>query len=331
MFEVDREGRCTRPQIARKRRRKRSPRKPLHWNSSFLSNFLLRLFENLGTMRGQVEHYLNSGGEFRWASACSGSECPHWIFQALLSVGAKMLFYHAYSAEISARKRQWILDNARPSVLFGHIFDITRAQAFCHATGVEVASSRAFRYATDLFIAGFSCKTVSALNPDNETRHKTITDFHGSTGLTWWGVVLALEQTRPASFILENVEGLMRHGLHLLVEAKLIALGYIVVWRLCNSTECGIPQNRPRIWFVGWRGTLVKDGISFKNRMAETMANLFQQHPMMNVEEFLFPEDHDAILNDVNACAPKCSRGSPGGKWVAKDTEMRAKKGGHRN
>lgn len=321
-------GRVPRHLVARKRRRRSSPRRPLRWDSKFLLNFILRLFENLGTLRLHLEDYLAGDGEFRWASACSGSESPHWVFKALASVGAQISFHQTYAAEMSKPKRQWILDHAHPSALFGCIFDITRAHAHCYATGdSNLDVSALCHFLQDLFIAGFSCKTVSALNPDAETRKSSITSFHGTTGLTWWGVVLVLQMQQPRSFILENVEGLMRHGLHLIIEAKLVALGYIVVWKLCNSLECGMPQSRPRIWFCGWKASLISAPERFKLHMTEVMAKLFHDHPVTDVEEFLMPEDHPHLMEfDASAStARKTSR--KGTKWIEKDQVLRSKKG----
>ena len=139
---------------------------------------------------------------------------------------------------------------------------------------------------TDMFLAGFSCKSVSALSNDDEQRRASISDYCGTTGLTFWGVVMVLSMTKPATFVLENVEGLMRHNLHLLVVDQLVSLGYVVLWRLCDAKELGFPHHRPRIWFVGWRADSVPCISSFQRRMAVVMEALFVEHPHMDLEQF---------------------------------------------
>ena len=88
----------------------------------------------------------------------------------------------------------------------------------------------------------------------------------------------------------------MRHDLHLDSLEKLRSLGYCVIWRLCDSLELGIPQPRPRVWFCGWLKSPIPDVTSFGARVQSAMASLFHDHPMMDIDEFLLPEDHDGLL-----------------------------------
>ena len=110
---------------------------------------------------------------------------------------------------------------------------------------------------------------------------------------------MVIQETSPKSVILENVEVLMRHGSHLLVVAKLKSLGYIVIWRLCDSLECGMPQHRPRIWICGWLCSLFRHPDYFESRMREVLDALFADHPLMDVEAFLLSEDHPDLMDEA--------------------------------
>ena len=90
----------------------------------------------------------------------------------------------------------------------------------------------------------------------------------------------------------------MRHNLHLLVVENLISLGYVFLWRLCDAKHLGFPQHRPRIWFIGWRADLVPCISSFQRRMTVAMEDLFVDHPPMDLEQFLFREDHPVLFED---------------------------------
>ncbi|PGR00843.1 DNA (cytosine-5-)-methyltransferase, partial [Bacillus cereus] len=80
-----------------------------------------------------------------------------------------------------------------------------------------------------------------------------------------------IERTRPKAFLLENVEGLIRHKkgdtFKTILETLVIELDYKVIGVekgengeliydprsfLLNSRNFGVPQNRPRIYIVGF-------------------------------------------------------------------------------
>lgn len=81
---------------------------------------------------------------------------------------------------------------------------------------------------------------------------------------------------KPKYFVMENVEGLLSykfksikgidneiyedvHPQEVIVKEAL-KLGYMVKWRLLNAKNFGVPQNRPRIIFLGHKIRKYKDG-----------------------------------------------------------------------
>ena len=63
-----------------------------------------------------------------------------------------------------------------------------------------------------------------------------------------------LRAKKPQGFILENVEGLVNHDggrtLNVII-SKLLDLGYKVEYKVLNSSQFGVPQERKRIYIVG--------------------------------------------------------------------------------
>ena len=59
-----------------------------------------------------------AAGQWRWGTACSGSESPHWAYNALESVlseaGVSGAFKHMFSAELEPEKRRWICFSHEP-------------------------------------------------------------------------------------------------------------------------------------------------------------------------------------------------------------------------
>lgn len=110
----------------------------------------------------------------------------------------------------------------------------------------------------DLMIAGFPCQSFSIIG-----QRKGICD---SRGQIIFGLIKIMKAKNLKYFILENVKGLLNHGSGESMKIILNALdeaGYKVFWKLISSLHYGVPQMRERIYFVGVRKDLVKDGISF--------------------------------------------------------------------
>jgi DNA (cytosine-5)-methyltransferase 1 len=77
-------------------------------------------------------------------------------------------------------------------------------------------------------------------------------------------------QQKPDLFLFENVKGLWRTKKHRTffetLKHKLNQSGYILVERLINAIEYGVPQDRERIIILGFRNNLIKDmGIKLDN------------------------------------------------------------------
>lgn len=111
----------------------------------------------------------------------------------------------------------------------------------------------------DLMIAGFPCQTFSVIGPR--------TGMNDKRGLIILGLIDIMTGKNLKYFILENVKGLMNHGsgksLKIILD-ELDKAGYKVFWKLVSSLHYGVPQMRERIYFVGVRKDLVKNGASFE-------------------------------------------------------------------
>ena len=76
-------------------------------------------------------------------------------------------------------------------------------------------------------------------------------------------IVAALTAKRPRAFILENVRGLVtcHPGTFSAILEKLRAIEggiYAVTWRILNTADHGIPQNRQRVYIVGIQKALLR-------------------------------------------------------------------------
>jgi DNA (cytosine-5)-methyltransferase 1 len=105
----------------------------------------------------------------------------------------------------------------------------------------------------DFLLGGFPCQPFSA----SGKRH----GFVDTRGTLFFEIERIIDEKMPYGFILENVEGLVKHDvinksdkvgrtLQTIID-KLTSLGYCVSWKVLNSAEFGLPQARKRVFIVG--------------------------------------------------------------------------------
>ena len=105
----------------------------------------------------------------------------------------------------------------------------------------------------DFLLGGFPCQAFSFAGRR--------LGFQDTRGTLFFEVERILKEKHPFGFILENVEGLVTHdkedlSQHIgktlsVILSNLDALGYQVSWRVLNSKDFGLAQERKRIYIVG--------------------------------------------------------------------------------
>ncbi len=105
----------------------------------------------------------------------------------------------------------------------------------------------------DFLLGGFPCQSFS-------TAGKGL-GFSDTRGTMFFEIVRILKAKKPYGFILENVEGLIKHDLKnkndeigetfSTILKTLVDLGYKVSWKLLNSKDFGVAQSRKRVYIVG--------------------------------------------------------------------------------
>ena len=105
----------------------------------------------------------------------------------------------------------------------------------------------------DLILAGFPCQPFSHAGLkqgfDDATR-----------GTLFFDITRIAAHHRPIALVLENVKGLVGHdkgNTMRVIERRLDELGYWVHAKVLNARDCGLPQNRERIYIVALRKDLV--------------------------------------------------------------------------
>lgn len=98
----------------------------------------------------------------------------------------------------------------------------------------------------DILCAGFPCQAFSYAG-------KRL-GFEDTRGTLFFDVARILKEKQPKGFILENVEGLVSHDkgkTFSIILDTLNQLGYNVSFKILNSKDFGVPQERKRIYIIG--------------------------------------------------------------------------------
>ncbi len=108
----------------------------------------------------------------------------------------------------------------------------------------------------DLLVGGFPCQAFSIAGKRG--------GFSDTRGGLFFDLARILQVKRPRYFLFENVKGLLSHdgGKTFATVAKTLAeLGYCFEWQVLNSKNFGVPQNRERVFIVGYLGELPRQKV----------------------------------------------------------------------
>lgn len=106
---------------------------------------------------------------------------------------------------------------------------------------------RKFNGTVELIAGGFPCQSFSIAGKREGFLNKT-------KGTLFFEVARAVKQIQPRFVFLENVKGLLNHdkgNTFRTILSTFDELGYDVQWRVLNSKNFGVPQNRERVYIVG--------------------------------------------------------------------------------
>jgi DNA (cytosine-5)-methyltransferase 1 len=125
----------------------------------------------------------------------------------------------------------------------------------------------------DVLCAGFPCQAFSIAGKRG--------GFEDTRGTLFFDVAEVIKKKTPKAFFLENVKGLRNHDggrtLKTILNVLRNDLGYFVPDpEIINARDFGVPQNRERIFIVGFR-------------------------PDLNIREFQYPKKHKVqkSINDI--------------------------------
>ena len=130
----------------------------------------------------------------------------------------------------------------------------------------------------DFLLGGFPCQPFSAGGKRQ--------GFLDTRGTLFFEIERILRDKKPYGFILENVEGLVKHDLEnkndetgrtlkTILHTLEKDLGYQVAWRVFDSLDFGLPQSRKRIFIVGTKDETIN--LCGNERKFNTLDNILEK------------------------------------------------------
>jgi len=138
---------------------------------------------------------------------------------------------------------------------------------------IQDIDGKPFKNKVDLFVGGSPCQSFSLVGKRR--------GFEDSRGTLFYDFARLVKEIQPNAFIFENVKGLLSHDsgeTWEVIENTFKELGYDYHAKVLNARNFGIPQNRERLFVVGFKK---KRDFNFPNpqELKLTMQNLLEDYP----------------------------------------------------
>lgn len=151
----------------------------------------------------------------------------------------------------------------------------------------------------DILLGGFPCQAFSIAGYRKGFKDK-------EKGNLFFRIVEILKERMPKAFLLENVKNLKGHDkgkTFKIIKKALEDLGYTIKVEVLNSlTHGNIPQNRERIFIVGFKNVGKAEAFNFPEPIELTKS--FKEFVANEVENKYYYNDkplYERIKNDINS------------------------------
>lgn len=124
----------------------------------------------------------------------------------------------------------------------------------------------------DILTGGFPCQPFSQAGQKK--------GFEDTRGTLFFDIVEIIKTKKPRAFFIENVRGLLNHDLGRTFETIKRTLeedlGYSFYFDVVKASDHGLPQNRPRLFMIGFRDKKIQFTPPQKRDLMYTMSEVFE-------------------------------------------------------
>jgi len=199
-----------------------------------------------------IENYKNTLSDYTFIDLFAGIGGFHY---ALNSFGAKCIF--ASEIDEKASETYFLNHNIKPK---GDITKILEEDIPKH----------------DILCGGFPCQAFSISGKQK--------GFEDARGTLFFDIVRILNYHKPKILILENVKNFVKHDNNNTLKTALRLLkelNYEVYYKVLNTNNFGLPQNRERVYIIGFNKSYFKNiKFTFPNiKIESSLEDILEKKP----------------------------------------------------
>ena len=142
----------------------------------------------------------------------------------------------------------------------------------------------------DLFVGGSPCQSFSIIG-----KRAGLDDARGTL---FYDYARLVKQIQPTVFIYENVVGMLTHdngNTWKVIKDVFNSLGYTIYWNVLNSIDYGIPQDRKRLFVVGFKRKVDNFQFPKKIELKTTMFDFLEE--AVNPVHYLGKKGFEFVTN----------------------------------
>lgn len=182
---------------------------------------------------------------------------------------------------------------------------------------VHKLNAKPYRFQCDLLVGGAPCQAFSLVGKRR--------GFDDTRGTLFREFARIVKECKPKVFIFENVRGMLNHNKGVTWEVIKNTfekdLKYNIYFKVLNSRDYGIPQNRERLFCIGFRRKTVFDfpePIPLEYKMYDFLLDTFDSSYFLNEKGVKFVTSHknrEKRYTQINGEVQLCQKRNQQFNW----------------
>jgi DNA (cytosine-5)-methyltransferase 1 len=158
---------------------------------------------------------------------------------------------------------------------------------------VQDINGKKYKGRVDLLVGGSPCQSFSMVGKRR--------GFADTRGTLFYEFARLIKEIQPKVFIFENVKGLLSHDSGKtweVIKATFDELGYVINHNILNAKNYGVPQNRERLFVIGFKNKKTNFVFPKKIDLKITMQDLLEDS--IDSKYYLKEKGIDFVTNKKN-------------------------------
>lgn len=157
-------------------------------------------------------------------------------------------------------------------------------------TDIRFINGNEYRNEVDIFVGGSPCQSFSAIGKRG--------GLEDARGTLFYDYARLIKEIQPKVFIFENVPGMLNHdngNTWKIIRSVFESLGYKLHYDILNSIDYGIPQDRKRLFVIGFKNHSINFVFPPKVDLETTMFDYLE--PSVDPKHYLGKKGFEFVTN----------------------------------